>query len=411
MTSVSVSPTIIARRASSRRSSTSSPSTSSSFAVSKRRRRGSRIDVGFVILRAAKSSSDWIDSPVSSGGGFSSGGGNGGDDGWERWGWGPRDEGDGDAHGAASRFNAWMRLFVAAVVLNWTTRRLMKRNDAPALLMDDGDGDDENVATKDDWKTKRVSIVIPARNESKAIGVLLRHLNAALEPEALEIVVSVGDSTDDTGEIAKSHGAVVVSGSKGRACQMNAGAKVATGDYVLFLHADTTPPTDVVDVVRRRLRDQKTVIGGFVSLIETSTRTFWAISYHNVIKTDYCAVISRPFSYLRGFRILFGDQAMFCRRDDFFAVGGFDEKLAIMEDADLCVRMHLKGRTHPQTGKWYRGRVKLLDRVVTTSGRRIETLGNFKATCVHVLIACSWNFGASPERLRKIYDWCYRDVR
>lgn len=405
MTSVSVSPTIIARLASSRRSSTSS---SSSFA--KRQSYGftsttKRIDV--VILRA--SSSDWIDSPPSSGGGgggFSSGGGN---DGWGRWEWDPRGEGDGDGDGdAPSRFNAWMRLLVAAVVLNWTTRRLMKRNDAPALLMDADDAEDDDA---NDWKSKKVSIVIPARNESKAIGVLLRHLNAALEPRALEIVVSVGDSTDDTAEIAKSHGAVVVSGSKGRACQMNAGAKVATGDYVLFLHADTTPPTDVVDVVRRRLRDQKTVIGGFVSLIETSTRTFWAISYHNVIKTDYCAVISRPFSYLRGFRILFGDQAMFCRRDDFFAVDGFDEKLAIMEDADLCVRMHLKGRTHPQTGKWYRGRVKLLDRVVTTSGRRIETLGNFKATCVHVLIACSWNFGASPERLRKIYDWCYRDVR
>ena len=87
------------------------------------------------------------------------------------------------------------------------------------------------------------------------------------------------------------------------------------------------------------------------------------------------------------------------------AVGGFDGSLSIMEDADLCVRMHVKGRGR------YRGRVKLLDRVVTTSGRRIEQLGNFKATCIHVLIACSWNFGVGPEKLRKLYDWCYRDVR
>ena len=71
----------------------------------------------------------------------------------------------------------------------------------------------------------------------------------------------------------------------------------------------------------------------------------------------------------------------------------------------LCVRMHVKGRGR------YRGRVKLLDRVVTTSGRRIEQLGNFKATCIHVLIACSWNFGVGPEKLRKLFDWCYRDVR
>ena len=186
---------------------------------------------------------------------------------------------------------------------------------------------------------------------------------------------------------------------------MNAGARVATGHYILFLHADTSPPADVVDVIRRQLRDQKTVIGGFVSLIETPTRTFWGMSYHNVVKTTYCAVISRPFAYLRGFRILFGDQAMFVRRDDFENVGGFDGSLSIMEDADLCVRMWRRGR-----GK-HKGRVKLLDRVVTTSGRRIEPLGNFRATCIHVLIACSWNFGVKGDALRKIYDWCYRDVR
>ena len=84
---------------------------------------------------------------------------------------------------------------------------------------------------------------------------------------------------------------------------MNAGARVATGDYILFL---TTRPhrrvgRTYVDVIRRQLRDQKTVIGGFVSLIETPTRTFWGMSYHNVVKTTYCAVISRPFAYLRGF--------------------------------------------------------------------------------------------------------------
>jgi hypothetical protein len=131
------------------------------------------------------------------------------------------------------------------------------------------------------------------------------------------------------------------------------------------------------------------------------------MSYHNVIKTTYCAVLSRPLAYLRGFRILFGDQAMFCRLDDFNAVGGFDGSIPIMEDADLCVRMHNRGR---QRGK-YKGRVKLLDRVVTTSGRRIEQLGNFRATLVHVLIACSWNFGLDEKKLKSIYDWCYKDVR
>jgi len=330
-------------------------------------------------------------------GGFDAGGGDDGSPPWSRFGGGGDDDGDGDENGSR-RFNARVKFFVGAVVLHWTTMRAIAWNDR-AVYDDDGDDADE------EWSRKRVSIVIPARNESKAIGAVLRRVSLALEPEAAEIIVSVGDSSDDTADIARSHGAIVVSGEKGRGNQMNAGARVATGDYILFLHADTTPPADVVDVIRRQLRDQKTVIGGFVSLIETPTRTFWGMSYHNVVKTTYCAVVSRPFAYLRGFRILFGDQAMFVRRDDFENVGGFDASLSIMEDADLCVRMWRRGR-----GK-YKGRVKLLDRVVTTSGRRIEPLGNFRATCIHVLIACSWNFGVKGDALRKIYDWCYRDVR
>lgn len=325
-------------------------------------------------------------------GGVGAGGGDDGSPPWSRFGGGGD---DGDEEGSR-RFNARVKFFVGAVVLHWTTMRAIAWNDR--AVYDDDDTDEE-------WSRKRVSIVIPARNESKAIGAVLRRVSLALEPEAAEIIVSVGDSSDDTADIARSHGAIVVSGEKGRGNQMNAGARVATGDYILFLHADTTPPADVVDVIRRQLRDQKTVIGGFVSLIETPTRTFWGMSYHNVVKTTYCAVVSRPFAYLTGFRILFGDQAMFVRRDDFENVGGFDGSLSIMEDADLCVRMWRRGR-----GK-HKGRVKLLDRVVTTSGRRIEPLGNFRATCIHVLIACSWNFGVKGDALRKIYDWCYRDVR
>jgi len=329
-----------------------------------------------------------------------SGGGGGGGGGGGRWsGDRPWDDGewDEDLDLGIGKFRAWITFCAAALAVRWCVLRAMAANDEAAY--------DEEDSRNNSWATKRVSIVIPARNEGKAIGATLRRVTRALEPSACEVVVAVGDSTDDTAAIAKKHGAIVVTGEKGRGNQMNAGARAASGDYILFLHADTTPPSDVVDIARRTLRDQKTVIGGFVSLIETATKTYWAISYHNVIKTTYCAAISRPFAYLRGFRILFGDQAMFCRADDFAAVGGFDGSIPIMEDADLCVRMHERGR-----GK-FKGRIKLIDRVVTTSGRRIERLGNFRATCVHVLIACSWNFGLGERALKTLYDWCYRDVR
>ncbi len=375
-------------------STSTSTSTSTSRArldAAARRRGGRRASARAAPRASRRREASRVAAAALDGGGLGGFGGND-NDGARRW---RDDDDDPDHDGASRKFNAWMRLFAGAVALNWTTHEVIAWNDRPAHDAPDDDA----------WEQKRVSIVVPARNESKAIGRLLKQLRRALEPEAAEVIVSVGDSVDDTAAIAAAHGAIVVSGAKGRGNQMNAGARIATGDYVLFLHADTTPPADVVDVIRRQLRDQKTVVGGFVSLIETKSRTFWAMSYHNVVKTTYCAVISRPFGYLRGFRILFGDQAMFCRLDDFNAVGGFDGSLSIMEDADLCVRMHVKGRGR------YRGRVKLLDRVVTTSGRRIEQLGNFKATCIHVLIACSWNFGVGPEKLRKLYDWCYRDVR
>jgi rSAM/selenodomain-associated transferase 2 len=388
--------TVVARATSHARASTSAPAAAAAAAA---RARGVPAPKSSARVVAASSASSALTST-------GAGDGDGGDDGRNnnnnnnntnnRW-WrdGDFDDGfDDDGVDDARAFHQWVKFLVCALAARWLVLRAMAMNDAPVY------------AKGDDWNAKRVSIVIPARNEAKAIGAVLRRVTEALEPSACDVVVAVGDSTDDTAAIAKKYGATVVSGAKGRGNQMNAGARVAKGDYLLFLHADTTPPADVVDVIRRQLRDEKTVIGGFVSLIETPTKTYWAMSYHNVIKTTYCAVVSRPFAYLRGFRILFGDQAMFCRAEDFAAVGGFDGSIPIMEDADLCVRMHYKG-----TRKFSRGRIKLLDRVVTTSGRRIEQLGNFRATCVHVLIACSWNFGVGERNLRRLYDWCYRDVR
>ena len=67
------------------------------------------------------------------------------------------------------------------------------------------------------------------------------------------------------------------------------------------------------------------------------------MSAHNVAKTFYAPLLFRPLSFARGLRVLFGDQAMFVRAEEFRRVGGFDEALPIMEDADLCVRLHDAG--------------------------------------------------------------------
>ena len=311
-----------------------------------------------------------------------------------------------------------------------------------------------------DEKKQTVSVIVPALNEAATIERVLKRV-ASLEPKAHEVIVCVGDSEDDTERIVhtKFPEFLVVRSKRGRSTQMNAGADVAGGDVFFFLHADTFVPSDVVDVVRATLkRDRRIVIGGFVSLIETSEKTYWGMSLHNVLKTYYAPLFLRPVSFFRGLRCLFGDQAMFVDAACFKSVGGFDESLPIMEDADLCVRMHESGWTRgsnfllpaertaepegisrcaPLTcrGKWEatddvsvgrkkqrrfrktsvekkavgrdRGRIVLVNRAVTTSGRRIEGLGNFKATLTHFLIGVSWYCGADPDAMVALYRKFY----
>ena len=70
-----------------------------------------------------------------------------------------------------------------------------------------------------------------------------------------------------------------------------------------------------------------------------SETTRWGISLHNYLKTFYAPLIFRPHLFFKGLRILFGDQVIFCRRTDFWKVGGFDTNQPIMEDADLCLKL------------------------------------------------------------------------
>eukprot|EP00854_Cymbomonas_tetramitiformis_P020905 gene20905-25072_t len=222
---------------------------------------------------------------------------------------------------------------------------------------------------------------IHALNEAESIGATVRHLRN-LEPAALEVIVVDGGSSDATPRLAAQAGA-----------KMNLGASHASGDILCFVHADTCPPLDLVQVVGGVLTDTRVACGGFVPVIQHGDRTFWFISLHNVIKTYYPALF-RPVSFFRGLRCLFGDQVMFCRRREFDAVGGFDARYKIMEDIDLCFRMH----ELPVVGH-RRRRVRLVNRVVTTSGRRFEQWGNLKATILHLYLGFSWYFGASPEQL------------
>ena len=242
-----------------------------------------------------------------------------------------------------------------------------------------------------------VSIIIPTLNEAEALPETLACLNA-LETPPVEIIVADAGSDDETVARAQQAGAVVMTDlGRGRAAQMNVGARAATGDILCFLHADTIVPADFVPLCEQVLADRATALAGFVSIMRSPKRVRRVTTAHNFIKTWYAPLFFRPVSFFKGARLLFGDQVMICRRDDFEAIGGWDPDQKIMEEADMCLRMVRAGR----------GRVRQIPRKVWSSDRRVAEWGFWRANLTYLHVGLRWGFGAPSERLVQHYE----DVR
>ena len=239
-----------------------------------------------------------------------------------------------------------------------------------------------------------VSIIIPTLNEGEYLARSLRYLTI-LTPPAKEIIVVDGGSTDATLAIAQSERFTVLCSQPGRAAQMNKGAQYATGDVLCFLHGDTLVPDDLIAVIEETLADSTVACGGFISLM-TGKRVCWLTSLHNALKTYYAPLLFHPILFFqKGFRLLFGDQVMFCRRQDFWACGGFDAGQMIMEEADLCIRLSQLGR------------IIQVNRIVLSSDRRVAKWGVLKANFIYLAIGFLWGLGVSDATLKRFYE----DVR
>lgn len=238
----------------------------------------------------------------------------------------------------------------------------------------------------------RVSIIIPTLNEATCLERTLRQLSI-LNPAAWEVLVVDGGSQDETVAIALScHTQVISSTITGRSVQMNLGAQTATGDILCFLHADTLVPDDMVAVIQKTLSDTQIVGGGFISLMSGSHQTRWGFSLHNYLKTYYAPLLFRPHLFIKGLRLIFGDQVIFCRRTDFLECDGFDAELPIMEEADLCLKLVRLGK------------IKLVNRIVESSDRRVASWGEFKAIFIYLAIGFLWGFGVSGRYLKQFYE-------
>ena len=239
-----------------------------------------------------------------------------------------------------------------------------------------------------------VAIVIPMLNEAASLPRLLRTL-AALHPPPAEIIAVDGGSTDGSVALAEAGGLRVIAfATRGRPAQINHGVRAAAAPLVVVLHADTLLPDDAMSVVVAALADPGVALAGFTAIICGARTVRWGTTFHNWIKPWYVPLLFRPHLFFKGARLLFGDHAMFFRRADFLAVGGCDESLTVMEDADLCQRLVR------------RGRVRLVNRLVMTSDRRVAAWGGLRANWIYLYVGVRWGLG-----LRKRIERHYPDVR
>ena len=218
----------------------------------------------------------------------------------------------------------------------------------------------------------KISVIIPALNEARGILSCLNSVKT--QPGEFELIVADGGSVDGTIEVVRPH-AKVIRGQQGRAVQMNSGARQATGDVLLFLHADSCLPPHAFPLLERALADPRIAGGTFM------------------LRFDSPRLLLRLIAFLTRFEFRYfhyGDQGIFVRRSVFEKLNGFAE-IAFMEDVDFLQRLH---RT---------GRVTLLNQPITTSARRFLERGVMRQQLMNIILVIFYLLGARPETLKKWY--------
>jgi len=222
---------------------------------------------------------------------------------------------------------------------------------------------------------RTISVVIPTWREEATIAAAVasaRHIGD-------EVIVADPGSPDATQAVARDAGARIVEAPRGRGAQLRAGAEAATGDVLLFLHADAGLPPEARGAILRALADPR-VVGGnfrlrFVPAGTFAARLFtWANHVRRVV-----------------LRIYYGDSAIFVRREVYEALGGF-RPLPIFEDYELVRRLERLGKT-----------AYVRDVVVTASARRFED-APVRTLLVWSFLQVAYSiFGVAPERLARFY--------
>lgn len=223
----------------------------------------------------------------------------------------------------------------------------------------------------------KISVIIPTLNEAENLSQLIPLLTKGLKGFSYEILVVDAGSTDKTIPLAKDCGAnmAIVSEKKGRACQMNAGARIATGDLLYFVHADTRPPADFAKDIIASIHE------GYESGCYQSAYDcdLWLMRF-NAWLTKFDKL------FLRG-----GDQSLFIKKSLFFELGGFREDYRIMEDFEFLKRLRDQAS------------FRLIPKDIMISARKYDDNSYIRVNIANVIVVAMYRFGASQESLVNTY--------
>jgi rSAM/selenodomain-associated transferase 2 len=221
-----------------------------------------------------------------------------------------------------------------------------------------------------------VSVIVPVLNEAAVLPATLDHV-AGLEG-LFEVLVADGGSRDASVGAALCHPLRpwVVTSERGRACQMNEGARQAAGDVLLFLHADSRLPDDAYAQIAAALADAEVAGGNFALRFDGGDR--------------FSGLLGRVYALQRRIGIYYGDSSIWLRREAFERLGGF-RPLPVMEDYDLVRRLERSAKTRCLPGP------------AITSARRWQRLGLARTVASWVVIRWLFIAGASPRRLASLY--------
>lgn len=202
-----------------------------------------------------------------------------------------------------------------------------------------------------------VSVVLPVLNEAERLPATLESTRVL---PGSEVIVVDGGSRDGSRDVARQFGCRLLDAPRGRAVQMNAGADVARGEVLLFLHADCRLPPDAGPALRQALGDDRVGWGAFRHRIDSPRLSLRVIAAADNVRAGW---LRRPF----------GDQAIFVRRTLFQEVGGYPD-VPLLEDLGLARKLRRAAR------------FRLADAVVLSDSRRWERHGVLRVTVTNSLI-------------------------